>query len=353
MNDLLQAGVYYLIAFFASLLVYFLAVLLIVHLKTSSTEKRKTVLRKSYDDVVAVYETTGRNHFDKYRKFRTHLGVMVLDELLQDAATPHTQIIKTLIADSTYDKYVLKLFRSRDALTKIFAVKMIADLSFAQCNDLLLKMVLQESDNADLQYHAIMALSRLGDERALIKIFCEEKFSQKLTFRSLQEILKAYAGDKGRLYWILLEAPDPYIRRICIKRIGTEGIQRLSGFLIPYLSNEDYNIALDAVRSLGQLKYGDALPKIEELTAHPRWEVRAACINALAQIDLQSEIGFITSGLFDKEWWVRRNAAAAAVNYEPLRDIVKYIVDSDDRFAKEILAAAIKKKELLERGGLI
>ncbi|MFA0815001.1 MAG: HEAT repeat domain-containing protein [Anaerofustis sp.] len=351
MNDWLQSAVYYLIVFFISILLYFLFVLMIVHIKSSSIEKRKEAIRSKYHDVMDLYSLAGINTFDKHRIFRTPLGIMVLDEVMRHSSAERIQEIKHLISESSYDNYLRRLLRSGDPMTKIFTVKMVADLNLKQYGQMIFEMVLHETENSDLQYHALMALSQFGNEQALGKIFCNDRFTQKLTFRSIQEILKAYSGEKSRLYWILLDAPDLYVRRICIKRIGTEKIRRLGGFLTPYLNHSDYNIVIDTVRALGQLKYREALPEIEKLTEHFRWEVRAACVTALAQIDLKAEIGYITGGLFDEEWWVRRNAASAVIQYEPIKDIVSYVVRSDDRFAKEILAAAIRKKELLEYGG--
>ena len=107
--------------------------------------------------------------------------------------------------------------------------------------------------------------------------------------------------------------------------------------------NESTNLEIQiaAIEALGELGSPQAIWALSDMFVSDRWELRAKAATAFGAIGDSTVVPLLVSGLHDREWWVRRNTAAAlaqmptgiATLYEALKD--------DDPFAADAAAEAL------------
>jgi HEAT repeat protein len=86
-----------------------------------------------------------------------------------------------------------------------------------------------------------------------------------------------------------------------------------------------------------------AVPRIDELLAHPVWYVRMQAAKLLGRMGRKEDAGRLEKLLADEEWWVRYRAAKALVHLIGAKSakIEQIRLRLHDRYAKDILGQAI------------
>ena len=349
----IQPVLNYMIAFMLSLIVYFILALLYIHTQTAIRERRKQHLKASVTASIHAMRLKGKPVGDvsfKLNKMRSPGGLAILSDLFEGDDEPYKKALRELAIAAGYERYLKRRLKGRNIGDLIIAIRLAGELQLAAFADDVMKLLYQYKDDIDLQYQGLLTLAQLAGYTQIVRIAQDKNYIQTLSFRSLQEIFKVYAGDKYALYGALLDSPDMFVRRICIKRIGIEGFAEFAPRIQSCLDGEDFNMILDAARTLGQLKYAPAAPKLIELLSHKRWEVRSIAAAALAGIDLERYAPQITNVLFDREWQVRYNAAKALAEYSDIDKLLVTVKQSGDKYAYEILefmASQTKKQVVL------
>lgn len=272
----------------------------------------------------------------------------VLGEVYDESMGARKHTVRSLILRLGYGDYVRSGIKTRNSDKLVLLIRLVGELDLVGLDRRVAALLYVHRGNIDLQYQAYLTLSKLGSHDLIVRICRDESFVQTLSFRSLQEVMRAYAGDKAALYAALLTAPDPFVVRICIKRIGIEGIASLAEEIFPFLESGDDNLVLDAARALGQLCYRPAAPYLVQLLRHPRWEVRAIAVSALAFLGVEEYEEELAATLRDAEWQVRYNAARALASSRNIEALLQRISVDDDRFAYEILNYMTQAVRVLE-----
>jgi HEAT repeat protein len=86
-----------------------------------------------------------------------------------------------------------------------------------------------------------------------------------------------------------------------------------------------------------------AVPRIDELLAHPAWYVRMQAAKLLGRMGRTEDAGRLEQLLADKEWWVRFRAAKALVRLRGIgaRNLEQIRMRLVDRYARDILGQVI------------
>jgi HEAT repeat protein len=86
-----------------------------------------------------------------------------------------------------------------------------------------------------------------------------------------------------------------------------------------------------------------AVPRIDELLAHPAWYVRMQAAKLLGRMGRKENTGRLEKLLADEEWWVRYRAAKALVRLIGAQsvEIEPIWLRLHDRYAKDILGQAL------------
>jgi HEAT repeat protein len=86
-----------------------------------------------------------------------------------------------------------------------------------------------------------------------------------------------------------------------------------------------------------------AVPRTDELLAHPAWYVRMQATKLVGRMGRKEDVGRLEKLLADDEWWVRYRAAKALVRLPGVdaAELECVRLRLDDRYAKDILDQAI------------
>jgi HEAT repeat protein len=86
-----------------------------------------------------------------------------------------------------------------------------------------------------------------------------------------------------------------------------------------------------------------AVPRIDELLAHPAWYVRMQAAKLLGRMGRPEDAGRLEKLLADAEWWVRYRAAKALVRLRGVdaAELDRVRLRLHDRYARDILGQAI------------
>lgn len=339
----IQPVLNYALAFLSSVIVYFFLALLYIHGVSAirSRKKMRYVNRLSNTiNGVQLNPEDAEHRVEGWLRVPTKRNLIIIAQVIEGLSEEKKAILRKLLLDIGYGDYLDRQMKSRDVRLVTLVIRIAGELLLSDRAEAVTQQIYKYPDDVDLAYQGLLTLARLGSKEQLLRIFMDGTYRLRLSFRSLQEVLKTYSGDKAELYDILLGSPDKYVVRICIKRIGTERLESLESKVIPFLENEDYNTVIDAARTLGMLKYDQAGEMLVPLLDHEKWEVRSISVNALAGIDTERYEKEIERKLHDSEWQVRYNAAFALRELPNLDDIFKNVQTSGDRYALDILTYA-------------
>lgn len=284
-----------------------------------------------------------------YRTFSKRM-LAALGEVYEECAGARKHTVRSLILRLGYGDYVCEGIKTGNIDKLILLIRLVGELDLVGLDRRVAALLYVHRGNIDLQYQAYLTLSKLGSHDLIVRVCKDESFVQTLSFRSLQEVLQAYNGDKAALYEALLASPDPFVVRNAIKRIGMESISSLAEPVFPFLHSKDYNLVLDAARTLGQLRYRPAGPHLARLLSHLRWEVRAIVVSALAELGAADHEDELCAALRDPEWQVRYNAARALATSPNNEMLLGRTLATGDRYAYEILLYMAHAVQFLEVG---
>ncbi len=338
----------YFLVISALLLAYFFFVLLYIHGTTALRNRRDERTRNLLCAAVCAplphrgegsKATAGRRLPGMRRPF-TPANLVILNDLMTTLPPEEQERLIALINAAGFQKVAAKYLMSRDEEKSILAARLLGAMRSAELNGQILTQLYAKPSHIDWQYQGMLTLALTGDDKNLAHICTDAHFRQQLSFRSLQEIIGAYTGDKLALYTQLLESPDRFIVRICVKRIGQEHLTQLVEPMVSFLESSDYNLVIDAARSLGKIRWKPAAKRLCQLLTHEKWEVRAVAVTTLAAIDSEQFAPNIANMLHDREWQVRYNAAMALCETTNMPQVMADVESSGDRYAMEILQYA-------------
>lgn len=341
---------------FAGVLLFGLFVLLVLILGyqvvVDARQRKRNLLRQRVRESVGkvlasrnpdmVYQIT----IPDYQSLFDRRGLGVLLRVFEEMNEESRDVLRKMLMRIGYGNYVHKQLSSEDEDFLTQLVRMVAELHLQDLSGKVSDLLYQYPHNTDLQYHCFLALSRLGATEEMAAVFMDLDFSHALSFRSLEQIMVAFQGSKKDLYAHLLYAPDPYVVRICIKRIGAERYEDLAPECMRWLNNPVMNLQMDAIRTLGQLRYRPAAGQIAAALQSPHWEVRGVAVTALAAIDLADCEDLMIAALQDSEWQVRYNAGTALRGCASLEELVHKVQATQDKFALEMLEYMMQTAEI-------
>ena len=364
MHAWIQAVVDVLVLVMAGILVLFTLGLLVLHILTTTNNKRVERIKKRILRILSVsqdleYLQGQIRHLlaqdgevlslQDIRGIRSNRGAIAMTIVIEEIDDALKEKLRSIIlTDTWYLSHLHAKLSSRNADRVGLYTKLVAELRLPGFEQDVLSELRRWPKRADNQEIALLALFRCGCEQELLSLFADPSFNLIISFRSLQELFALYAGDKPSLYrQMLSSACDSYVIRACIRGIGLDGAQDLSPSVMPYLSSENTNLLIDAVRTLGRLHYAPAAEAIRAFTSHPSWGVRSVAATALSQVAPDACYDALLRCLCDSEWWVRFHAAEALSALPDHPDLLEEVKSLNDRFAFEMMRFILERNALL------
>lgn len=237
-------------------------------------------------------------------------------------------------------QYEIDNFKNRNLHQKALASKKLGQFRSKYALEPLLKEI--HIKNNDVKYNILLALSKIGEEEAFIKVFENIDASVDLSERSLIEIVDSFEGDKNKIYKRMIDSDNNFSACVFIKSAGNCKDKSLSDTIAKYLFSEDKERRIAAVKAIGNIADVNYLDDIIKLLEDSAWEVRAIAAKVLNNFKNSKILIPLAKSLSDSQWYVRYNAAISILNNKEGIDTISYIFKGEDRFAKDIVISAME-----------
>jgi len=366
---LVQTVVNWLIIIMATVLALFTLLLLTLHLTNSIKSKRIQAMREQLICLISgeaaasrlktkLYEVIRQEEgsvksISQIRGIRSLRGLLVVSEIADELSGADLAVLCREIGGEWFSKYLKQQFDDGSVDSVILVVKLVGTLGLKQYIPDVVQQIYCHRANPHMQHIGLLSLCLLGSEASLVSICRDPTIASLLSFRTLEELFTVYKGDREALCKRLIgTAADQYIRRTCIKAIGEYHYVSLANLILPLLDSPQLNMQIDATRTLGQLTYTPAYPKIAAMAKNERWELRAVVASALVSFDVDENADTLIDLLCDREWWVRFRAAESLIQSKHIQAIQTAVEKRGDRYAQEMLQFALDKQALRNRKGV-
>ena len=336
-----------------SVILFFLVIFLI-GFHTYAEAKNKKV-KKLEDKIYKLISKTDASPLgiNRIRHIRTINGLRSLEIISKKMNSEQISILKEALSCEKFFKFIKKSLKSRHQSEAILTTKLIIALGFEQFTEEIVCNLNRWNNNSEAQQISLLALVVNGCKNELVKLVTDNSFKLLISFRTTQEIIASFSGDKVDFYSTLLKCNcDNYIKRACIQTIGNENITQLSNEVLSFVDSENLNLLISAIRALGNLKYTPVKERLVVILQEADWELTCAVVEALAKIDPENSYDIIFPFVFHEEWWVRFRTAEALVSLPNNKRLLEEKEICQDKYAFEMVSYMLQKKNLLKAGEL-
>lgn len=140
----------------------------------------------------------------------------------------------------------------------------------------------------------------------------------------------------------MIDSDNSLAACVFIKSAGNFKPISLSDDIAKHLSSKDKERKIAAVKAIGNMADEKYLDDIIRLMEDSEWEVRAMAAKELDNFNNNKILKPLAKALSDPHWHVRYNAAESTLDQEQGIDVVYYILQGQDKFAKDIIISAIE-----------
>ena len=336
-------------------IVLLLLVQLVYHSIMSNRAQQSNRIKLSILNAVAQYNMAADKQECATVRIPSHnvlfdrRGLAILAEVFDELSEPNRETLRKILVNMDATAHISRQMDTQNSDYLVEIIRMAGDMDLVGLDDRIATLMYTHRDNVNLQFEAFLALSKMGSGEHIRKVCMDEQFAKLLSFRSLQQVLGVFTGDKEALYGELLASPDAYVVRICIRRAGIDGLDSLADKILPLLDSDNFNVVIDAARAMGHLGYLPAAQKVAGLLTHERWEVRSVAATAMDSLDRDSYLDPLVDALQDREWQVRYNTAATLRHSARLDEVRDKVHACGDRYALEMLEYMAQTAEIWRR----
>lgn len=352
----MEQYVYYSVIFFAAF-IFFLYLYILFEKTTSYIELKK---RSEYEkDLLPYIDNIFLKMEEAYPSYTT---VKIIEEEVKNPIKRKIVIDRVLYFTSVFSgeirlnlikiceetkllNYVLKNLKSKDYKEVALSCRVLGEFRSKKSISSLLKTL--DKKEPDVQYNALLALSKIGEEKALVTGFNKLSQNNILSERSLIEIVDSFEGDKLSLYSEMILNEDPYISSIFIKSAGNYMDLALNDIIVIFIKEKNIARKIAAIKVIGQTFDIRFLDDLIECMEDESWQVRAVTANSLGKLQDDKAIPALVSALNHKEWWVRYNSAQAIFMIPNGIKEIETVFLAQDAFAKDSLLSAMENSGVL------
>jgi HEAT repeat protein len=226
---------------------------------------------------------------------------------------------------------LLKTLKDADGEVRRAATLAIGNIHSEQAVNALISVL--ADPYKEVRAAAVTALGRLGDRRAVgallrclrdpearIRVFAATALNKlgwrKTTDATGVDTEKLPASDTTFLLAGMAD-PDPQVRRGAAEMLEKEGDPAHSGWFLPLLGNEQFELRLAAANYFGRLKDPHFALSIIPLLNDEDSDVREAAARTLGELKNPAAIDPLVMALIDEEAAVRQAAQAALQAMNP------------------------------------
>lgn len=289
-----------------------------------------------------------------FRKENNALSLeLTLDRLKQDNPeefSKYTDSLREIIGSW------IRTNRIRDRLYKAYLYYFAAKYALFKGNGekKLTDVLVKDAWNSDLylRENSLRLIYSIGDAQTVLDALrAVDREQIPHNAKLLHDGLLDYSGDKESLWgkiWESFEEFSPGMQLVFLEyfRYST------GKFCEKYLSilmdpNRDHELHYSCLRYFRRYPYAPALPRILAYAGGSMgeiWEYAAVAANTLEAYPGKESFEVLCRMLSSENWHIRVNAAKALVNQGYVYSDFDFILDGDDRFAREALQYQLDRK---------
>lgn len=332
---------------FLAILVVFVVILITFHIYSGAKVKANKRLVKKIIILLGEGEK-GENKIKKIKKLFTPNGIRVLENLVKIIDEDKLEILRKVLSTEKFTKYFRDNLTFKNKSVALLTTKMTAELKLDGFIPEILTNIKRWENDSEAQQVGLLALCLNGKKKALVELLSHKDFKLEVSFRTMQELIESFNGDKVSLFRELLSRKcDVYIYRACIQSIGNEKIYELAEEVMSFLNSENLNLRISTARALGELKYKPAKEVLLKILPDSDWELTSAIVEALSKISPEDCYETILPFVYHKEWWVRYRTAEILVSLPDNDKLINDIEKSKDKYASEIVEYMLQRKKLI------
>jgi hypothetical protein len=231
--------------------------------------------------------------------------------------------------------------------TKALACKTLGEMRSKKAIKYIMREV--KSPSSDIQYNALLALAKIGDEIAFTYAFNSITSSIFLNERSLIEIIQSFEGDKKYVYNHMINCENDLLSCIFIKSAVSIKDSSLGENISKFLSSSSAEKKIASIKALSSMEDKRYIHDIAECLKNKNWEIRAVAAKALGLFGDSSILASLTESLSDSQWFVRYNSAQSILLIDKDLRSLPSIFNGNDKFAKDIIAAEIENLGFMDK----
>ncbi|MCX8081996.1 MAG: glycosyltransferase [bacterium] len=133
-----------------------------------------------------------------------------------------------------------------------------------------------------------------------------------------------------------------------INKVSAESAITCTDF-IKLLETEDTSKIIEGFDKLkhtcSPYEHKQMLTIMQKLLDASNIQVKILAAKMFSKLKCKELIPFVKQLLFDREWIVRSNAAKVIIRSNFLKDVLKAVMDSDDKYAKDVLVKTLEQNE--------
>lgn len=212
-----------------------------------------------------------------------------------------------------------------------------------------------DSDSIYIRNNSLRVIRNTGNVPIVMKAI-ESISSQNhyYNYRVLVDFIDNFTGEQELLNQALVEKFPIFnnrFKRLIIEHFSNklndnENIRLL--VLDVLSSSNDKNTLIMATRYFGRVIDERAEEYILQNLESPDWELRAISAKIISHYNSQSSRFKILEGLKDKNYYVRYNSAFSYIDMEEEENILKYLDNITDPFAKDITLYAMYNRNIID-----
>lgn len=212
-----------------------------------------------------------------------------------------------------------------------------------------------DSDSIYIRNNALRVIRNTGNVPIVMKAI-ESISSQNhyYNYRVLVDFIDNFTGEQELLNQALVEKFPIFnnrFKRLIIEHFSNklndnENIRLL--VLDVLSSSNDKNTLIMATRYFGRVIDERAKEYILQNLESPDWELRAISAKIISHYNSQSSRFKVMEGLKDKNYYVRYNSAFSYIDMEEEENILKYLDNITDPFAKDITLYAMYNRNIID-----
>lgn len=326
------------------------------------TRKREEKISNIENEIIEniktqVLKATNNNNLSKdeilyvekiLRKSKSRQAFNNIISELNDVKSSKYDISKFMINYLEVIEYEIKKYRKKDSIKKCY---FIFNLGEYKVNTLEIQKFLIEclEDNSlYVRYNALNSIARIGKKENFIealiymsknkiylnnKVFIEVLDKFKNNYEVNKELLKNLDKLSAEIQCLIIDSFSKNKFDFCKKSI-----------LMKLKEESHREVRISIIKYFGNNYYDEAQDSLIKLLSSKWWEERAMAAKSIGKYYSFEVENSLKESLKDENWYVRLNSASSILENNCTKEIVKEVLNSEDKYAKEILLYVLQQK---------